>query len=83
MACGLSRWNWYEGNRSPRSSKPPGGHDEFRERLEREAKAIAAINHPNIVTIHSVEDCGGVRFITMELVRGKSLAALIQAAGWP
>ncbi len=58
-------------------------NDEFRERLEREAKAIAAINHPNIVTIHSVEDCGGVRFITMELVRGKSLAELIQAAGWP
>ncbi|HYN07754.1 MAG TPA: serine/threonine-protein kinase, partial [Vicinamibacterales bacterium] len=56
---------------------------EFRERLEREAKAIAALNHPNIVTIHSVEDCGGVRFITMELVRGKSLAELIPAAGWP
>jgi eukaryotic-like serine/threonine-protein kinase len=56
---------------------------EFRERFEREAKAIAAINHPNIVTIHSVEDCGDVRFITMELVRGKSLAELIPPAGWP
>ena len=58
-------------------------NDEFRERLEREAKAVAAINHPNIVTIHSVEDRDGVRFITMELVRGKSLAELVPPAGLP
>ncbi len=56
---------------------------ELRQRLEREAKAIAALNHPNIVTIHSVEDAGGVRFITMELVRGKPLGELIPATGWP
>ena len=64
---------------------PPlvAGNADFRERLEREAKAVAAINHPNIVTLHSVEDCGGVRFLTMELVRGKSLAELIPATGWP
>ena len=43
------------------------------ERFEREAKAIAALNHPNIVTIHSVEEADGVRFLTMELVEGVTL----------
>ena len=40
---------------------------QFTDRFEREARAIAALNHPNIVTIHSVEDSGGVAFLTMEL----------------
>jgi serine/threonine protein kinase/tetratricopeptide (TPR) repeat protein len=44
------------------------------ERFEREAKAVAALNHPNIVTIHSVEEADGHHFITMELVVGKTLA---------
>jgi non-specific serine/threonine protein kinase len=52
-------------------------------RFRREAKVIAALNHPNIVTIHSVEDTDGVHFITMELVRGKPLKALIPASGLP
>ena len=51
---------------------------ERRERFEREAKAVAALNHPNIVTIHSIEESDGVHFITMELVRGKTLTDLIE-----
>ncbi len=44
-------------------------------RFEREAKLVAALEHPNVVTIHSVEEVGGVRFLTMELVKGGTLAA--------
>jgi serine/threonine protein kinase len=51
------------------------------ERFEREARAVAALNHPNIVTIFSVEEAGGVRFLTMELVDGKSLDDLIPLGG--
>ncbi len=42
-------------------------------RFEREAKAIAALNHPNIITIHGVEEAAGRRFLIMEKVDGKSL----------
>src|SRR5688572_29091310 len=44
---------------------------ERRKRLEREARTVAALNHQNIVTIHSVEEEGGIQFITMELVVGQ------------
>jgi serine/threonine protein kinase len=47
---------------------------EHRRRFQREAQAIAALNHPNIVTIHSVEEAEGVPFLTMELIEGKPAA---------
>jgi len=50
-------------------------------RFEREALSIAALNHPNIVTIYSIEESNGTRFLTMELVEGQSLAALIPPGG--
>ncbi|HZM71307.1 MAG TPA: protein kinase [Candidatus Cryosericum sp.] len=43
------------------------------ERFRREAKAVAALNHPHIVTLHSVEEVGGTHFLTMELVDGEML----------
>jgi Tol biopolymer transport system component len=43
-------------------------------RFEREARALAALNHPNIATIHGIEDHGGVRALVMELVEGETLA---------
>jgi serine/threonine protein kinase/tetratricopeptide (TPR) repeat protein len=49
--------------------------------FEREARAIAALNHPNIVTIHSVEETEGVHFFTMELLTGLTLRELIPAGG--
>ncbi len=43
------------------------------ERFEREARALGALNHPNIVTIHSIEQDEDVRYLTMELVGGQTL----------
>ena len=54
---------------------------ERRERFEREATTIAALNHPNIVTIYSVEESDGLHFITMELVQGSTLKEKIPAGG--
>ncbi len=55
--------------------------EERRSRFQREAKAVAALNHPHIVTVHSVEEAEGVHFITMELVRGKTLSEVIPRKG--
>lgn len=53
------------------------------QRLKREARALAALNHPNIVTIYSVEDQDGTPFLTMELVEGQSLDRMIPQGGLP
>jgi len=58
------------------------GDPERRARFEREAQAVAALNHPNIVTIHSVEEMDGKHFLTMELVKGKSLSEMIPRSGF-
>jgi serine/threonine protein kinase len=51
------------------------------ERLESEARAVAALNHPGIVTLYSIEEVGARRFLTMELVVGQTLSELIPADG--
>ena len=53
------------------------------QRFEREAKTVAALNHPNIVTIHAIEESGGLRFIAMELVEGETLNRMIAPGGMP
>ena len=56
-------------------------------RLLREARSVAALEHPNVVTIYEVGETGsdadgGLRpYIAMELVRGKSLRALVGGGG--
>jgi serine/threonine protein kinase/tetratricopeptide (TPR) repeat protein len=52
-------------------------------RFQREARAVAALNHPHVVTIHSVEEAEGVHFLTMELVEGQPLDTLIPESGLP
>jgi TolB-like protein/Tfp pilus assembly protein PilF len=52
-------------------------------RFRREAKVLAQLDHPNIVTIHSVEEADGIHFLTMQLVEGLPLDRLIPAGGLP
>ena len=52
-------------------------------RFEREARTVAGLNHPNIVTLFTVEDASGVRFLTMELVEGQTLSTLVTPGGLP
>ncbi len=62
-------------------SAPPGGFSQPREWLLREARAAAALNHPNIVTVH---DCGAgddELFIAMELVEGSTLQEVLAVEG--
>jgi TolB-like protein len=52
-------------------------------RLEREARALASINHPNIVTVYSLEEADGQHFLTMEWVEGRPLDEVIPDSGMP
>ena len=46
-------------------------------RFEREAKLLASLNHPNIAAIYGLEEADGVRFLSMELVPGETLAGKV------
>ncbi len=50
-------------------------------RFQREAKMLAALNHPNIATIYGLEQSGGTSYLVMELVPGETLQELIQRGG--
>ena len=52
-------------------------------RFQREARALAGLSHPNVVTVFSVEESDNVHFITMELIEGQPLDRLISAKGLP
>ena len=49
-------------------------------RFEREAKAIGALNHPNIVNVHDVGTHEGVTYVVMELLEGETLRARLQGS---
>ena len=57
-------------------------HDPERlSRFQREAKMLAALNHPNIATIHGLEQSNGTSYLVMELVPGETLADRIKREG--
>lgn len=62
---------------------PMAGDRELLERFRREARAVAALNHPNIVTLYSIEETEGIHLLTMELVAGTTLSAKIPSWGMP
>lgn len=50
-------------------------------RFRREARALASLEHPNVVTVYSVDEAEGLHFLVMALVRGRSLDRLIPDGG--
>ncbi len=59
---------------------PERVHDtQFAERFTREAQALAALNHPNIVTIYDFGQAGGFYYLLMEFVDGVNLRQLLRA----
>src|ERR1700739_2889351 len=52
-------------------------------RFQREARMLAALNHPNIATIHGLEQSDGVHYLVMELVPGETLAERISKGAVP
>lgn len=53
-------------------------YEEVSKRFEREALAVSAINHPNIITIYDVDQWEGTPYIAMEYVDGSSLQSLFE-----
>src|SRR5687767_5055238 len=53
---------------------------ERRVRFEREAQLLSSLNHPNIATLHGIEDSHDVSALVMELVEGETLAELLSPA---
>jgi Tol biopolymer transport system component len=50
-------------------------------RFEQEARAVAALNHPNIVSVYDVGSAGGIHYIVSEFLEGETLRQLISSSG--
>ena len=57
--------------------------EDLRVRFEREARAVASLNHPNICTLHDIGNQDGVIYMVMELMEGETLAARIEKGPIP
>src|SRR5689334_13420178 len=67
--------------RSPGTPAPNENVSEGAARMLREARAAAALDHPNAVSIFDVGEIDGTPFIAMELVEGHPLRAYVGAPG--
>src|SRR5258708_25897192 len=54
-------------------------YEQFRDRFEREARAISSLNHPNICTLYDI----GPNYLVMELVEGETIAARLKSGPLP
>jgi serine/threonine protein kinase len=59
------------------------GNADFKQRFEREAKAISTLNHPHICTLHDIGSENGLEYLVMELVEGETLSARIERGPLP
>ena len=53
-------------------------HADSLARLRREARALAALNHPNVATLHELAEFGGSCGLVMELIGGETLAGILR-----
>ena len=56
---------------------------EARQRFEREARAVSALNHPNICTLYDVGSQNGAEYLVMEYLEGETLAARLEKGALP
>lgn len=52
-------------------------------RFEQEARAVAALDHPNIVSVYDVGEANGVHYIVSELLEGETLRERVTPSGMP
>src|SRR5260370_30303498 len=59
------------------------GNADLKARFEREARAISALNHPHICTLHDVGHQDGVDFLVMEYIEGETLSDRLKTGPIP